>query len=119
MMPVALIAARRCGVVAWPSSAAARASTASAVDVLGSAAASGIREYLLAHAGGGAAQAICHQRQRMRFQPADNRLVFQQLGDRGNALQQILLGFRCHSLPFLQPRFRPAVHDIRAKQSAR
>ena len=94
---MALIAARRCGVVPARASAAARASTASAVTCSGPAVAGGIREHLLPHAGGGPAQAIGHQRQRMRLAATRHPGAFQQFRDRGNALQQILLGFRCHS----------------------
>ncbi len=75
--------------------------------LLRSAAAGGIRENLPPHLRGRSAQAISHQRQRMGLKPPRSRLAFQEVCDRGNALQQVLLWFRCHSLPSFNHALAP------------
>ena len=74
-------------------------------NVLRSAVASGIREQLFAHTGGRTAQAVCHEREWMRLQPPNHLRVFSELRYRRDAFQQILFGFRCHSLPSFNHAF--------------
>ena len=119
MMPVALIASRRWGVVACSSSAAARASTASAVTC------SGPQRPAESASISSRTPAVAPRRQSVTsgsgcvFSHSATAGSFKQLGDGGNALQQVLLRFRCHSRPLLQPRFGPAVDDIRGARKKR